>query len=125
MPVAPTTPDTTELGRGCRTLEPAAGPETPEESLPPVADDSLPEPEAAPPCRPDPAAAPPGARTGPRTVGDLVAGAEDEAGDEAEVEESDDPDDPADPVVSANATGTDATAEPTPRATASAPTLPT
>jgi hypothetical protein len=55
----------------------------------------------------------------------LVAGAEDEAGDEAEVEESDDPDDPADPVVSANATGTDATAEPTPRATASAPTLPT
>ena len=121
MPVAPATPDTTELGRGCRTLEPAAGPETPEESLPPVADDSLPEPEAAPPCRPDPAAAPPGARTGPRTVGDLVAGAE----DEAEVEESDDPDEPADPVVSANATGTDATAEPTPRATASAPTLPT
>jgi hypothetical protein len=36
-----------------------------------------------------------------------------------------DPDDPPDPVVSANATGTDATAEPTPNATANAPTRPT
>ena len=121
IPAAPATPDTTELGRGCRTLEPAAaGPETPEESLPPVAGDSLPEPEATPLRRPDPAAAPPGARTGPRTVGDLVAGADDEA-----VDESVEPAEPADPVVSANATGTDATAEPTPNATANAPTRPT
>jgi hypothetical protein len=36
-----------------------------------------------------------------------------------------DPAEPADPVVSANATGTDATAEPTPNATANAPTRPT
>jgi hypothetical protein len=36
-----------------------------------------------------------------------------------------DPVEPADPVVSANATGTDATADPTPNATASAPTRPT
>ena len=43
----------------------------------------------------------------------------------ADEDESDDPDDPPDPVVSANATGTDATAEPTPNATASAPTRPT
>jgi hypothetical protein len=35
-----------------------------------------------------------------------------------------DPDDPAEPVVSANATG-DATADPTPKATANAPTRPT
>jgi hypothetical protein len=33
--------------------------------------------------------------------------------------------DPADPVVSANATGKEATAEPTPNATANAPTRPT
>jgi hypothetical protein len=33
--------------------------------------------------------------------------------------------DPADPVVSANATGKDATADPTPNATANAPTRPT
>jgi hypothetical protein len=33
--------------------------------------------------------------------------------------------DPVDPVVSANATGTDATADPTPNATANAPTRPT
>ena len=35
------------------------------------------------------------------------------------------PADPADPVVSANATGTAATAAPTPKATANAPTRPT
>jgi hypothetical protein len=35
------------------------------------------------------------------------------------------PVEPAEPVVSANATGTDATAEPTPNATANAPTRPT
>jgi hypothetical protein len=36
-----------------------------------------------------------------------------------------DPVEPAEPVVSAKATGTDATAEPTPNATANAPTRPT
>ena len=35
-----------------------------------------------------------------------------------------DPVDPADPVVSANAIGTEAIADPTPNATASAPTRP-
>jgi hypothetical protein len=39
--------------------------------------------------------------------------------------ESDDPVEPPDPVVSANATGTATTAEPTPNATANAPTRPT
>jgi hypothetical protein len=47
--------------------------------------------------------------------------ADPEAAESAEL----DPDDPPDPVVSANATGTDATAEPTPNATAKAPTRPT
>ena len=44
-----------------------------------------------------------------------------------EPEEADDASvlDPAEPVVSAKATGIDATADPTPRATASAPTRPT
>ena len=75
---------------------------------------------AAPPRRLDPAAEPRDARTGPRTD-DL---ADDLADDEAD-DESEDPVEPADPVVSANATGTDATAEPTPNATANAPTRPT
>jgi hypothetical protein len=44
--------------------------------------------------------------------------------DPAESDEFD-PVEPAEPVVSANATGTDATAEPTPNATANAPTRPT
>ena len=39
--------------------------------------------------------------------------------------ESEDPVEPPDPVVSANATGTATTAEPTPNATANAPTRPT
>ncbi|MGB6106566.1 MAG: hypothetical protein WBF86_01895, partial [Mycobacterium sp.] len=39
--------------------------------------------------------------------------------------EEPDPVDPPDPVVSANATGTAAIAEPTPNATANAPTRPT
>ena len=46
--------------------------------------------------------------------------------DEADVSaESDDPVEPPDPVVSANATGTATTADPTPSATANAPTRPT
>jgi len=109
-------PDTTELGRGCRTRELATAP--PEESPPPVtADDPLPESATAPLRRPDPTEEPP-ARTGPRTADDFV--------DAAPADESAEPDpaDPAEPVESANATGTDATAEPTPRATARAPTRP-
>jgi hypothetical protein len=43
----------------------------------------------------------------------------------AEPDSALDPVEPADPVVSANATGTDATADPTPNATANAPTRPT
>ena len=55
-------------------------------------------------------------RTGPRT--DTLVD------DPAEADDSE-PTDPAEPVVSANATGTAAIAEPTPNATASAPTRPT
>ena len=40
-------------------------------------------------------------------------------------DEPDEPDDPPEPVVSANAIGIAATAEPTPNATANAPTRPT
>jgi hypothetical protein len=51
----------------------------------------------------------------------------DSAAADPEAAESDelDPVEPAEPVVSADATGTDATAEPTPNATANAPTRPT
>ena len=48
-----------------------------------------------------------------------------DADDEPEASEPAEPVDPPEPVVSANATGTDATAEPTPNATANAPTRPT
>ena len=51
-------------------------------------------------------------------------GAADFGADDAE-DESDEPVEPPEPVVSANATGTDATAAPTPKATANAPTRPT
>jgi hypothetical protein len=50
---------------------------------------------------------------------------EDPDGDAPAEFDPDDPDDPDDPVVSANANGTDEIADPTPRATASAPTRPT
>jgi hypothetical protein len=66
--------------------------------------------------------APRPARAGPRDGAFVDSDAADpEPAESAEL----DPDDPPDPVVSANATGTDATAEPTPRATANAPTRPT
>ena len=53
------------------------------------------------------------------------AGAAEDADDSADA--ADDPSavDPGEPVVSAAAIGTDAIAEPTPKATASAPTRPT
>lgn len=53
-----------------------------------------------------------------RRTGEVVLPEPEEAVDASEL-------DPAEPVVSAKATGIDATAEPTPRATASAPTRPT
>ena len=56
----------------------------------------------------------------------VLARASDRAAEpEAPDAEEPDPVDPPDPVISANATGIDATAEPTPNATAKAPTRPT
>jgi len=54
-------------------------------------------------------------------------GADDFGADDSDDDEPDDdePVEPPEPVVSATATGTDATAAPTPRATANAPTRPT
>lgn len=78
------------------------------------------------------AASPPGPREGaalawpgrvPRA--DDLDGEEFVVDAELAADEVSDPVDPAEPVVSANAIGTDATAEPTPNATASAPTRPT
>lgn len=61
------------------------------------------------------------ARAAPRAgAADFGADDSDESDDE-----SDEPVEPPEPVVSANATGTDATAAPTPKATANAPTRPT
>jgi len=51
-------------------------------------------------------------------------GAADFGADDSD-DESDEPVEPPEPVVSANATGIDATAAPTPKATANAPTRPT
>ena len=82
--------------------------------LPDPAEDPPAESPAAEPARP--------ARAGPRDGAFVDSDAADpEPAESAEL----DPDDPAEPVVSANATGTDATAEPTPNATANAPTRPT
>lgn len=70
--------------------------------------------EAPPPAESAPADSPPD-RTAPR-AGRAVDVPEDES--------ALDPVEPEEPVVSAAATGTDAIAEPTPRATANAPTRP-
>ena len=65
------------------------------------------------------------ARAAPRE-GAADFGADDESDDdESDDDESDEPVEPPEPVVSANATGIDATAAPTPKATANAPTRPT
>ena len=117
----------------------AGGSSAPPGSRPP--DPSRPSAESAPT---EPAAGTPAPRTRPRTGPDgppnpdeAVAeglpvedrGVEDrgveDADDEPEASEPAEPVDPPEPVVSANATGTDATAEPTPNATANAPTRPT
>jgi len=93
-----------------------------EEVLPPApeeASESLPEPRGpASPRASPPAASPRDAadREPPRVA--VVLGAESDAAEDSEELE------PADPVVSANAIGTDATAEPTPNATANTPTRP-
>ena len=79
-------------------------------------------PDAAPPDAAPPDDAPRPTRAGTRDGAFVDSEAPDpEPAASAEL----DPAEPADPVVSANATGTDATAEPTPRATANAPTRPT
>jgi hypothetical protein len=51
-------------------------------------------------------------------------GTDDDSDDDPD-EDDDDPVDPSEPCRSANATGIDTTAAPTPRATANAPTRPT
>ena len=81
-----------------------------EPRLPEVADDPSPEPFDEPPR----------ARSVPR-AGTLVDAVDEADRESAAVE----PVEPAEPVVSANATGIAATAEPTPSATARAPTRPT
>ena len=117
----------------------AADASAPPGSRPP--DPSRPSAESAPT---EPAAGTPAPRTRPRTgpdgppnpdeavvEGRLVEdrGVEDrgveDADDEPEASEPAEPVDPAEPVVSANATGDALIAEPTPNATANAPTRPT
>ena len=108
----------------------AADSSTPPGSRPP--DPSRPSAESAP-TEPDAGKPAPGTRprTGPDRPPDpgeaAVDGrlAEDRGVEDADDEpEASEPAEPADPVVSASATGTGATAEPTPNATASAPTRP-
>ncbi len=84
-----------------------------------AADSAASDPDSPPSADPRP----PPAR-GPRVGEDLR---EDEEDDEEDDEESAEPDplDPAEPVVSANAIGSEPRPEPTPRATANAPTRPT
>ena len=122
----PTALGTTTLDRRSRDLPAdATGPTPPLRPPEAAAGDSLPDEPL--PDEPLPAAAPPDgaprpARAGPRD-GALVDS--DAADPEPAASVELDPAEPADPVVSANATGTDATAEPTPNATANAPTRPT
>ena len=108
----------------------AADSSAPPGSRPP--DPSRPSAESAP-TEPDAGKPAPGTRprTGPDRPPDpgeaAVDGrlAEDRGVEDADDEpEASEPAEPADPVVSASATGTGATAEPTPNATASAPTRP-
>ena len=79
----------------------------------PAADSAAPEPDSPPSADPRPPA------RGPRAGEDFRDDDDDE--ESAEL----DPLDPADPVVSANATGSEPRPEPTPKATANAPTRPT
>jgi hypothetical protein len=135
MPVAPAIPGTTTSGRGWRARAPAATPGTL------IAGDSLPAdvdsdegPEVAlevsgPRTSEQPQAAlspavvaydgllPDAERAAPRV---RAGGAPDPAGIDASADA-----DPGAPVVSAAAIGTDAITEPTPSATANAPTRPT
>jgi hypothetical protein len=80
------------------------------------------------PRRPDPADEPPAESVAVEPARPVRAapreGADDVDADDAD-DASEEPVDPPEPVVSAKATGTDATAAPTPRATANAPTRPT
>ena len=128
-----TTPATTDSGRPARADEPAEPGSLAAESRPPAtAVESPSDAEVTDPRPPARAGAsvagsaesapepPRPVRAAPRAG--LVADDPDEAETSAE---SDDPVEPPDPVVSANATGTATTADPTPSATANAPTRPT
>jgi hypothetical protein len=102
-----------------------------DEPLPPAVDGaSLPGPAAVlpEPRRPEPAGEPLEeslAVEPARPVRAAPREGADDAGDDEADGASDEPAEPPEPVVSATATGTDATAEPTPSATANAPTRPT
>jgi len=101
-----------------------------DEPLPPAVDKaSLPEPasELSDPRRPEPTDEPPAESEAVEPARPVRAAPRDGADDDADEADdaSDEPVEPPEPVVSANATGTDATAAPTPRATANAPTRPT
>lgn len=93
------------------------------------------EPPELPPPRapaPDPPASDPPRETPPRERAESLRGrtfvdavADPDRPPASRDDDTDDPDEPAEPVVSANAAGIAVTAEPTPNATASAPTRPT
>ena len=87
----------------------------------PAADSAASDPEATEPASADPR---PPAR-GPRAGEDFRDDDDDEDDEDDEESAEPDPLDPADPVVSANAIGSEPRPEPTPRATANAPTRPT
>jgi len=133
-----TTPATTDSGRPARADEPAEPGSLAAESRPPATavespsdtEDTDPRPPAragtsvegsaeSAPEPPRPVRAAPRAGFVDPDPDDVVDAESDDAA------ESEDPVEPPDPVVSANATGTATTADPTPSATANAPTRPT
>jgi len=89
-----------------------------------LTDPRRPEPTDEPPAESVAVEPPRPVRAAPRDGTDDVD-ADDESDDVDDDDESDEPVEPPEPVVSASATGTDTTAEPTPNATANAPTRPT
>ena len=108
LPGATTTPARRSRALPAEDPEPAPPPRLPEDAAPgdSLSDDTVPDGTPRP------------ARAGPRD------GTED-LGAEVVDDDSVEPAEPPDPVVSANAAGTAAAAEPTPNATANAPTRPT
>ncbi len=136
---APAEPAPAELERDGRVTDPARTPEDPAESPPTTDGADAPNPEPDP--RPRTTAAeslaaessavvpPPAVSAAPDPPRPARPAPRDGADDfvpDGEPAESEEPVDPDEPVVSANATGNDdANAEPTPNATANAPTRPT